>query len=130
MTDRRTRILVIDDSPEYLGFMETLLDSEGYAVTVAGSADEAREQLAMQRPDLIVSDVRLPGVAPFSTLDLIAADDKLRAVPVLFCTGAVREVEEASARLAEYGAEVLLKPFDIDDLLARLVRLLPHRHLS
>ena len=126
MTDRPARILVIDDSAEYLGFMEALLTAEGFCTDVARSADEARERLATTTPDVVISDVRMPGVVPFGVLDLLQADEKTRGIPVLFCTGATQEVEEADERLAQLGASVLLKPFDIEDLLGRLNQLL-HR---
>ncbi|MBI2760491.1 MAG: response regulator [Chloroflexi bacterium] len=124
MTDHRGRILVIDDSPEYLGFMETLLTSEGYLTEVAGTLDGARERLLLARPDLIISDVRMPGLPAFAVLDLIDANDKLRSIPVLLCTGAVQEIDEAANRLRRTAVTVLYKPFDIDDLLARITELL------
>lgn len=124
MTHHPRRILVIDDSPEYLGFMETLLTSEGYAVAVAGSLPAVRERLALARPDVIISDVRMPGAPPFAVLDLLDADEKLRAIPVLLCTGAVQEIDAAERRLRDAGLDILLKPFDIDDLLARVNTLL------
>lgn len=125
MTNRRARILVIDDSVEYLGFMEALLTAEGFCAIVASTAAEARDRLAIAVPDLVISDVRMPGFAPFGVLDLLHADEKTRRTPVLFCTGATQEVEEAGHHLARDGTEVLLKPFDIEDLLARIAHLLP-----
>lgn len=122
MTNTPRRILVVDDAPDFLGFMETLLTSEGYAVAVAASAPALRERLLIERPDLVIADVRMPGLAAFAVLDLLAADSKTRDIPVLLCTGAVQEVDEAAERLQRDGVEVLLKPFDIDDLLMRLAR--------
>ncbi len=124
MSNHPARILVIDDSAEYLGFMEALLTAEGFCTEVARTAAEARERLATTAPDLVISDVRMPGFAPFGVLDLLHADEKTRAIPVLFCTGATQEVGEADDRLSLAGAEVLLKPFDIEDLLARIAHLL------
>lgn len=125
MTDRGKRVLVIDDSPEYLGFMDALLTAEGFCVDVAQTVPQVYEHLAAVRPDLIISDVRMPGIAAFGVVDLIRADEKLRDIPVLFCTGAVQEVAEARGGLHGADIEVLFKPFDIDDLLARIARMLP-----
>jgi two-component system response regulator GlrR len=124
MTNNGRRILVIDDSPEYLGFMETLLVSEGYDVQVAGSLASARDRLSAARPDLVISDVRMPGAPAFAVLDLLQADARLRDLPVLLCTGAVQETDDAAGRLKELQIGVLLKPFDIDVLLARINELL------
>jgi DNA-binding response OmpR family regulator len=117
------RILLIDDSPEFLGFMEALLTSEGFAVSVAQTAGAVRARLADGRPDLIISDVRMPEMPAFGVLNLVEMDERTRDVPILFCTGAVQEVEEAGERLKQRGAQVLFKPFDIDDLLARIAAL-------
>ncbi len=125
MTHTPRRILVVDDAPDFLGFMETLLTSEGYAVAVAGSAPALRERLLIERPDLVIADVRMPGLAAFAVLDLLAADAKTRDIPVLLCTGAIQEVDEAAERLRRAGIEVLIKPFDIDDLLQLVARRLP-----
>jgi twitching motility two-component system response regulator PilH len=123
MNDHPRHLLVIDDSSEFLSFMEALLTSEGFSVETAASMATARERLALARPDLVICDVRMPGLEPFSVLQLLSSDDKTRAIPVLVCTGAVQEVDEAESWLRERGAEVLFKPFDIDDLLARIERL-------
>ena len=123
MTSRPTCILVIDDSKEYLGFMEALLTSEGFRVEPASSVEAARELLATIRPDLVISDVRMPGTPPFGILDLIDASEKTRGIPVLICTGAVQEVESAADRLKQPRRDVLFKPFDIDELLARVTHM-------
>jgi CheY-like chemotaxis protein len=118
----RARVLVVDDAPDFLGFMETLLTAEGYAVDVARTWEELRERLALARPDVVVCDVRMPGQPAFAVLDFLAANAKTRDIPVLVCTGAVQEVDLAQERLRAAGVEVLFKPFEIEDLLARLTR--------
>lgn len=123
MTDHRTRILVVDDSLEYLSFMETLLTGEGFEVTVASSIGAARNHLRDGLPDVIISDVRMPDLPPFGVLDLLEADARTRDLPVLFCTGAEQEVESAAERLKRPRTDVLFKPFDIEELLARVARL-------
>lgn len=126
MTDRGTRILVVDDSLEYLGFMEALLTAEGFEVTIASSVAAARDHLRNGRPDVIIADVRMPDMPAFGVLDLLEARAQTRDVPVLFCTGAEQEVEAAAERLRRPGTDVLFKPFDIDELLARVARLAKH----
>lgn len=104
--------------------MQTLLSSEGYSVDSARSPEEADAALAATRPDLIIADVRLPGAPPFAILDLVQANEKVRDIPVLLCSGATQEIEEAAPRLNQLGVSVLMKPFDIDDLLSRIATLL------
>jgi DNA-binding response OmpR family regulator len=127
MTNHLPRLLVVDDSAEFLSFMEALLASEGFSVAVAATHDAARQQLIAKTPDLVICDVRMPEAEPFAILHLLREDAKTRHIPVLLCTGAVQEVEQAEQWLADLGIDVLLKPFDVDDLLARINKLSAHR---
>jgi DNA-binding response OmpR family regulator len=117
------RILVVDDSVEYLNFMQLLLSAEGFHADVASSMVAFSEQLRDARPDLVISDVRIPGQEAFAVLTLLGDDERTRAIPVLLCTGATQEVEEQSERLQQAGVDVLFKPFDIEELLDRVSRL-------
>jgi DNA-binding response OmpR family regulator len=117
------RILIVDDSIEYLHFMQLLLDAEGFDAQIAPTTQAMREALQLRTPDLVISDVRLPGDGAFAVLDLLRADEATCRIPVLLCTGAVQDVEEQAARLQRDGIEVLFKPFDIDVLLEHVSRL-------
>ena len=116
-------ILIVDDSVDYLDFMRLLLDAEGFRAEVASSTAALQEQLQRGCPDLVISDVRMPGQTPFAVLDVLEGDERTRRIPVLVCTGAVQEVQEFAERLKRDRLEVLFKPFDIDDLLQCVGRL-------
>jgi twitching motility two-component system response regulator PilH len=123
MTTPSLHLLVIDDSAEFLSFMEALLTSEDFRVDTAQSGEAALQRLAVALPDLVLCDVRMPDMEPFGILHLLRRDPRTRDIPVLLCTGAVQEVDAAASWLREHGVEVLLKPFDVEDLLARLQKL-------
>lgn len=116
-------ILIVDDSVEYLNFMQLLLGAEGFQAEIAPTTAAMREQLRGSLPDLIISDVRMPGNGAFAVIDLLKADERTRNIPVLLCTGAVQEVEEQRDRLTRDGLDVLFKPFDIEVLLNHVSRL-------
>ena len=116
-------ILAVDDDRTLLNFLRLLLESEGYTVVTATSVREACAALAAHRPDLVLCDVRLPDAPPFALLDRLS-NAATAALPVLVCSGAVRELEQATERLAQPHVAVLLKPFDIDELLGTVARLL------
>jgi CheY-like chemotaxis protein len=122
MGDSRTCILVVDDAPEFLDFLDALLTAEGYRVVAAATWEAASAALASLRPHLVIADVRLGGQPAFAVLDELRADQKTRDIPVLLCTGAVSEVGERAEALRREGVEVLLKPFDLDVLLRTVVR--------
>jgi DNA-binding response OmpR family regulator len=117
------RILIVDDSVEYLNFMQLLLEAEGFLAQTAPSAAAMLDLLDAGRPDLVISDVRMPGHGAFAILDLLHGDERTRDIPILLCTGAVQEVEEHAERLKQAGIDVLFKPFEIETLLAHICRL-------
>jgi DNA-binding response OmpR family regulator len=117
------RILVVDDSVEYLNFMQLLLSAEGFQVEAASSMAVLSERLRDGAPDLVISDVRIPGQEAFAVLTLLTGDERTRQIPVLLCTGATQEVEEQAERLRQAGVDVLFKPFDIEELLNHVSRL-------
>lgn len=117
------RILIVDDSIEYLTFMQLLLNAEGFEAEVASSTAALLERVRALEPDLVIADVRIPGQQPFAVLDLLDGDLQTGAIPVLLCTGAVQEVEACGDKLRRPGRDVLFKPFDITDLLDRITRL-------
>ena len=116
-------ILIVDDSVEYLNFMQLLLGAEGFRAEIAPTTAALKERLRDGQPDLVISDVRMPGNSAFAVLDLLRTDERTRAIPVLLCTGAVQEVEDQAERLKRDGIEVIFKPFDIEVLLDSICRL-------
>ena len=125
MTEQRRRILVIDDDPDILAFLDLALTGEGYAVETARSLADGKQQLARQLPDLVICDVRLPGEPVFAVLNWLRTEPATRDLPVSVCTGAVQEVEQASERLTGEHTCVLLKPFDLDALFSCIDKLCP-----
>jgi CheY-like chemotaxis protein len=119
----RRHVLVVDDDDAYLAFMQLFLTDEGYAVALATSVSEALWSLDQVLPDLVICDLRMPNAPFFGLLDHLDAE-RLRAIPVIVCTGAADQTDEARARLAGRTGDVLLKPFDIDDLLTCIRRVL------
>jgi CheY-like chemotaxis protein len=119
-----THIMVVNDSMEFLQLMEELLTDEGYAVSLVETGAGTRAAVKQSRPDLLILDVRLPDMSGFEILNLLRLDPETQAIPVLICTAAVRDVQAQQAILEERGIPILLKPFDLDDLLEAIRRIL------
>ena len=115
-----TRIMVVNDSMEFLQLMEELLTGEGYDVSLVETGAGTRAAAKQIRPDLLILDVRLPDMNGFEVLNLLRLDPDTQAIPVLLCTAAVRDVQAQEAVLRERGVPVLFKPFDLDDLLTAI----------
>ena len=123
MPDSITYIVVIDDTPHVLAFLEYFLRAEGFDVAAVGVATDADAAFAYRRPDLIISDLTMWGGAGRALLDLLDGDEKMRGTPVLWCTASVPDARGVAALPARDSTAVLLKPFDIDDLLLCVARL-------
>jgi DNA-binding response OmpR family regulator len=116
-------ILVVDDSADYVGFVQSFLEAEGFQVDTALTTEAMQILLRSHTPDMVISDVRIPGDEAFAVLNILRADARTSGIPVLLCTAALQEVEESSERLRQEGVEILFKPFDVDVLLDHVRRL-------
>jgi DNA-binding NtrC family response regulator len=120
---RRGHILVVDDDAEFLSFMEMLLTTEGFTVEVASTLAEWEAKLHSTRPQVLICDLWLADAPHFALLDRLATIPNSDGIPIILCSGATRDLDAATARLAGRPVTVLPKPFDIDDVLACLDRL-------
>ncbi len=117
-------ILVVDDDPAVLALLREVLVEEGYAVATA-LAPPATAEVAHLRPDLVVLDHRLKAAETgWDVAQRLGADPATAAIPVLLCTAAVRDVRCLVDELTTHDVEVILKPFDLDDLVAAVRRAL------
>ncbi len=115
MPDRKT-VLVVDDDVDLLGMVELLLDEAGYRVLTAAEGHEALDKLSHETPQMILLDMKMPGMNGWEFAREYRAKHNSRA-PIIVFTAA----EDARKRAEEIGAEGFLgKPFEIDEL-SRLV---------
>jgi len=118
------RIAVVDDEPSVLDLLQEVLSDEGYEAHPfpGGEADYPRvRDLA---PDAIILDIHMEDSRTgWDMLDRMRRDDVLGATPVIICSGDLPLLRERATDLERLGAAVLTKPFDLDDLLALLDRL-------
>jgi CheY-like chemotaxis protein len=106
------RILVVDDEPPIVEFMEEALIDEGYIVASATDGDRAIAIAIAQRPDLILCDLHMPGVTGLSFVESVQRYG-LADIPVVIMTADSQAAQQLSDRSF---AACLLKPFDLDDL--------------
>ncbi|HLH24465.1 MAG TPA: response regulator [Chloroflexota bacterium] len=112
-------VLVIEDEGAIAEMLEMLLRDEGYIVRVARTGRDGIDQARTETPDLITLDLALPGMDGAAVLRALHAD---AAAPVLVISAHPEVLAPADRALA---AAVIGKPFDIDDMLARVAGLLP-----
>jgi CheY-like chemotaxis protein len=112
-------ILVAEDEEAIAALLQALLEDAGYRVVVAGDGRAALDQLAAQRPHLVLSDVMMPRLDGRALARAMAADPAYRAIPLVLMSAAARIRAEEVPHAA-----FLAKPFDLDALLATIARLL------
>jgi two-component system, OmpR family, KDP operon response regulator KdpE len=109
-------ILIVDDEPQIRRVMRTTLSSQGYSVIEARSGEEALEILRKEHPDLVLLDVNMPGMGGLEVCREIR-DQSDVAIIVL----TVRNTEHDKVLALDAGADdYVVKPFSIDELLARI----------
>jgi DNA-binding response OmpR family regulator len=97
-----------------------LLRDEAYDVKVGLHGAGAMELIRSSRPDAVVLDIRLPDVSGWDILQALKLDPRTVDIPVLVCSAAVQELRTLEAQLARMGIEVLIKPFALDTMLAKI----------
>lgn len=117
-------VWVIDDDRSIRWVLEKALDQAGLSVKTFDSGHGIIDMLERVRPDVIVSDIRMPGV---SGLDLLAElHDKVPDIPVIIMT-AHTDLDSAVASYRGGAFEYLPKPFDVDDAVRLVRRAIEHR---
>ena len=122
----RARVLVVDDEPELVNMMCSVLESAGYEVATAGSGAAALKLLDANPFDMIVTDLHMPEMDGAGLWRAVRSRDVKLAERMLFVTGDTLS-PGASAFLSEQGGLVLDKPFTLQDLRDRVETLLAMR---
>jgi DNA-binding response OmpR family regulator/DNA-binding CsgD family transcriptional regulator len=116
---RRDTVLVVDDTPETLGFLTDTLDHAGFTVLIATDGESALALVEQITPDLVLMDALMPGMDGFETCRRLKGEKLLSYLPVIFMTG-LSETEHVVQGLAAGGVDYVTKPIIIDELLARI----------
>jgi two-component system response regulator GlrR len=121
MTTNAAHLLVVDDDADMLRLLTMRLSAAGYRVSAVNSAEAALTQLAIERPQLVLSDVRLPGKDGLALFDEIRASHSSLPVILLTAHGTIPDAVQATERgVFTY----LTKPFDGKDLLDKIAQAL------
>jgi CheY-like chemotaxis protein len=114
--DNKKVILAVDDAPENLDIVKGLLSSH-YTVRAAVNGQMALKIAEKTSPDLILLDIRMPGMDGYEVCRKLKADDATAGIPVIFLTG---EADVSSEVAAVGGEGYITKPIEPDALLDRI----------
>jgi len=123
VTADRTMVLVVDDEPQIVDVLTLLLEDEGFQVLCAYDGAEAWRMADTYRPDVIISDVMMPGLTGIELAKKIKRSHNGTAPPVILMS-AVSDIVTLS------GVRFLPKPFDIDQILDLVTELACRREAS
>ena len=117
------RLLVVDDDPGLLLAVSDTLRAEGYSVKTARRGADALTAIARSMPDLIISDIRMPGMDGHQLVRNLRSNPRTRLIPVVFLTAK----DETADRIAGFRTGVdayITKPFETEELVAVVASIL------
>lgn len=120
MIQRKLNVLVVDDDPRLLRLVRVNLERAGFGVATAGGGAAALDEMAASPPDAVILDITMPGLDGFTLTQQIR---EISNVPIILLTALSEQSQKVKG--LEIGADdYITKPFDPDELVARLRALL------
>ena len=116
MTEKQERILVVDDEESLRNLLQRILEESGYSIITASDGHEALEKFSQCEVDLVLLDIKMPGLDGFSVLEEIRGTSN---IPVIMLT-AEREMTTARDTLLLGADDYIRKPFNQRELLLRI----------
>lgn len=113
------RVLVVDDEPALRGAFAEILEEIGYTVSTAANGNDALERVGMDKPDLVLMDVMMPGLDGMRTSQAIRARADMPQPAIVLMSAAPTRV-----RVGPSVNGFLPKPFDLDEMLDLVARLI------
>ncbi len=129
MSNQSASILVVDDTRANLRLLVDILSQDGYKVRPAPNGQRALAVAKKHLPDLILLDINMPGMNGYEVCEQLKADTRTRHIPVIFIS-ALSEVLDKVRGFGVGGVDYITKPFQFEEVLARVRTHLSLRHLQ
>jgi DNA-binding response OmpR family regulator len=123
----RSKILIVDDEPFNVDYLEQVLEDLGYVTVSAANGQEALAKVADEAPDLILLDVMMPIMDGFTVCRILKDHDETRLIPIIIMT-ALDAVADRVQGIKAGADDFLTKPVHEEELLARIETALKHKH--
>jgi PAS domain S-box-containing protein len=111
------KILIAEDDENSRVFLERALTSQGYDVESAANGIQALEKAGQSAPDLIISDIMMPGMDGFELCRSVKQDEWLRSIPFVFYTATFIEQQDKKLAMSLGASRFLIKPMEPDEFL-------------
>lgn len=117
-------ILVVDDDEDSIVTLRAYLEVNGYITISAYNGKEALDLMQTQIPNLVIADVTMPVLDGYGLRKAMEEDDKLSSIPFIFLSGIKTDFEDKITGIIRGACDYILKPYDYDDLLAKIKKFL------
>ena len=125
-TQARPTILLAEDEPDQSDMLRDALQDEGYDVQIASSGDVAYSKLSEQNYDLVIMDIRMPGLNGGTVLKALRLKRNKAEAPVIIVSAFASEADMRRYR-ADGASAAISKPFEMSELLQLVAELIPAR---
>jgi sigma-B regulation protein RsbU (phosphoserine phosphatase) len=126
---RAENILIVDDLPANLRLLSQMLADQGYRVRAVTSGERALESARLLTPDLILLDIKMPGLSGYETCRQLKSNPLTHDVPVIFISS-LDDLQDKVRAFSAGGVDYVTKPFQLEEVLARVQAHLALRHLQ
>lgn len=123
------RVLIADDNEINITILRGILEKKSFKIIEATNGIQAYEEIQKELPDLILLDIMMPGMDGFEVARLVKKNPKLKHIPILFIS-ALDDKENIIKGFEHGGQDYVSKPFNKDELLARIRTHLQLKHLN
>jgi CheY-like chemotaxis protein len=121
LLQHHSRILIVDDDPDILRLLRSMLSAAGYDVVAGYGGDDALRKVKKQRFDLILTDLSMPKMSGVELIELLRSDPETADIPILAVTAYVWD--QLGRNAADIGCNGFIsKPFDSRDLLRQIAK--------
>ena len=127
---RKKRILVCDDDPAFLDLYQEILGAADYDIVRTATGEECLKAAAQDPPDVILLDVKLPGLSGHAVCATLKHGKATQYIPLVFVTATFHEVADRVNGIEMGADDYILKPFSPDELIVRVKALLRIRDLQ
>ena len=117
------RILIVDDEEEFLELMRSALEIRGFEVVTASNAVEAGMELAGKLPELVLMDIRMPGINGFQACEAIKRNPATKDVPIIIISALSNDADIKKGRKMGV-TDYFVKPVDMEKLINRIKEIL------
>jgi len=120
MAEGRKTILIVEDEPDTVTYLSTLLEDAGYSTVAAGDGNQALERVKAGRPDLITLDITMPNKSGVRFYRDMKESDEWKSIPIIIVTGISSDFEKfiSTRRQVPPPEGYLSKPIDKEQMLA------------